>query len=59
MSTVIIQPTGISPADVLAVARGDTALSSPSTDSIVSSLRGQHGALTADELDVPLLTVRA
>lgn len=44
--------------DVLAVARDATALASPSTDSIVSSLRGQHGALTPDELEVPLLVVR-
>lgn len=44
--------------DVLAVAVGDTALASAATDSVVSSLRGQHGALTADEMQVPLVTVR-
>jgi hypothetical protein len=44
--------------DVLAVARGNVALASPATDSIVSSLRGQHGALTSAETRVPLLSVR-
>ena len=43
--------------DVVAVARGSTVLSSPRTDSIVSSLVGQHGGMTDDELAVPLRRV--
>lgn len=41
--------------DVVALASGDTKLSAPSRDSIVSALVGQHGALTAAEMAVPLV----
>jgi len=41
--------------DVVAVARGRTALLRPSAEPLLSSLVGQHGALTDDELLVPLL----
>lgn len=44
--------------NVLAVARDDVALVSPATDALLSSLRGQHGSLTAAEVHVPLLRVR-
>lgn len=40
--------------DVVAVATGRTKLTAPSRDSIVSALTGQHGALTAAEMAVPL-----
>jgi hypothetical protein len=40
--------------DVVAVARDDWALVSDRVDRIVSSLRGQHGALTDAEVLVPL-----
>jgi hypothetical protein len=43
--------------DVMAVAREDTLLASR-FDSLVSQLRGQHGALTADELVIPALVER-
>ena len=45
--------------DVLAVARDDIALASVRTDSLISSLRGQHGSLTPVEVEIPLLAVRA
>ncbi len=45
--------------DVVAVALDDAKLVSDATDSLVSSLRGQHGALTDVEVAVPLLTARA
>ena len=41
--------------DVIAVARGDVAVVRRSAESMLSSLPGQHGALTDDELLVPLL----
>lgn len=41
--------------DVLALPTGDGALVSARFDAIVSSLRGQHGGLSARELRVPLL----
>lgn len=40
--------------DVVVLANGDTKLSAPSRDSIVSGLKGQHGALTPAEMAVPL-----
>ncbi|TQN32277.1 type I phosphodiesterase/nucleotide pyrophosphatase [Haloactinospora alba] len=43
--------------DVLALARGDTALVAPRSERVESSLVGQHGSLTPDELRVPLLSV--
>jgi hypothetical protein len=45
--------------DVVAVATGDARLCSDATDRLVSSLRGQHGALTDVEVAVPLLSFRA
>ncbi len=45
--------------DVLALATDDNALVSEKVDSIVSSLRGQHGGLTELERRVPLLAARA
>jgi len=44
--------------DVVAVARDRVVLASPRTDGIVSGLRGQHGALTEDELAIPLIVLR-
>ena len=41
--------------DVIAVARDRTALASPRVDALVSSLRGQHGALSDEEMAVPLI----
>ena len=41
--------------DVVAVARGDVAVVRRGAESMLSSLPGQHGALTDDELLVPLL----
>jgi hypothetical protein len=41
--------------DVVAIATGDVAVVRRTTESLFSSLTGQHGALTADELLVPLL----
>ena len=41
--------------DVIALATGRVRLTSPSRDRIVSSLIGQHGSLTAEEMMVPLL----
>ena len=41
--------------DVIAIAHGNIALVSQRTDSIVSSLRGQHGSLTEREVDIPLI----
>lgn len=43
--------------DVLAVARDRHALCSDQVDGIVSSLRGQHGSVTPDEMEIPLLVV--
>jgi hypothetical protein len=40
--------------DVVAIARDDWALTSDRIDRIVSGLRGQHGALTDDEVLIPL-----
>lgn len=40
--------------DVVAIATGQWAMVSTRIDSIVSSLRGQHGGLTAAEVNVPL-----
>ena len=40
--------------DVVVIARGDTILAS-AVDPIVSGLLGQHGSVTADEMDIPLL----
>lgn len=42
--------------DVVAIARGDVAVVRRQAESTLSSLPGQHGALTDDELLVPLLT---
>lgn len=43
--------------DVLAIARGRAALTSPRFDSMVSSLRGQHGSLTSEEMLIPLIVL--
>ncbi|MDP4690379.1 MAG: alkaline phosphatase family protein [Candidatus Nanopelagicales bacterium] len=43
--------------DLVVIARGTTALTSE-TDSIVSGLRGQHGAVTDAEMRIPLLQAR-
>jgi Type I phosphodiesterase / nucleotide pyrophosphatase len=40
--------------DVVAIAEGSWALVSDRVDSLVSSLRGQHGGLTAAEVNLPL-----
>jgi hypothetical protein len=44
--------------DVVAIAREDWALVSDRVDRLVSSLRGQHGGLTAAEVEVPLRLAR-
>ncbi len=44
--------------DVVAVAHGSVAVVRRSAESVLSGLPGQHGALTDDELLVPLLEVR-
>ncbi len=44
--------------DVVAIAQDDWALVSDRVDRIVSGLRGQHGALTDDEVLVPLRMLR-
>ncbi|MCU0300952.1 MAG: alkaline phosphatase family protein [Candidatus Nanopelagicales bacterium] len=44
--------------DVVAIAREDWALVSERVDRLVSSLRGQHGGLTPDEVEVPLRLAR-
>ncbi|GAA3723604.1 alkaline phosphatase family protein [Salinactinospora qingdaonensis] len=41
--------------DVLALARGDTALIAPHQEEVESQLVGHHGSLTSQELRVPLL----
>lgn len=41
--------------DVLAIATGDVAVVRSTSEPQMARLRGHHGALTADELDVPLL----
>lgn len=43
--------------DILALARGDTALVAPRAEPMESALVGQHGSLTPEELRVPLLRV--
>ena len=43
--------------DVIAIARDRYALVSPSTDANVSSLRGQHGSATEDEMAIPLVVL--
>lgn len=43
---------------VIAWAKGTWSLTSPSVDSRVSNLRGQHGSLTAAEVDIPLIAIR-
>ena len=43
--------------DVMVVARGRHAMVSDQVDAIVSSLRGQHGSVTPDEMDIPLLVM--
>lgn len=43
--------------DVVAVASGHVRLALPSRDSVVSSLIGQHGSLTAAEMNVPLALI--
>lgn len=43
--------------DVLAVATGDVRLALPSRDAGVSSLIGQHGSLTPEEMEVPLVVI--
>ncbi|MCX6459824.1 MAG: alkaline phosphatase family protein [Actinobacteria bacterium] len=45
--------------DVVVVARGSTVLASQSVDARSSALVGQHGALTEDELAIPLLQWQA
>jgi hypothetical protein len=42
--------------DVVAIAQGDVAIVQRTKESMLSSLPGQHGALTDDELLVPLLS---
>lgn len=42
---------------VIAWAKGNWSLTSASTDARVSRLRGQHGSLTAAEVEIPLITV--
>jgi hypothetical protein len=42
---------------VIAWAKGEWSLTSPSVDSRVSNLRGQHGSLTAAEVEIPLIVV--
>lgn len=44
--------------DVIAVATGTTVLSSRTVDPRSSGLKGQHGAVTADETRIPLLVWR-
>jgi hypothetical protein len=44
--------------DVVAAARGTTAIVCPGAEPLISKLPGQHGSLTADEQLVPLLIVR-
>ena len=44
--------------DVLALARDDVALVSDQVDRAVSSLLGQHGSLTEEDLMIPLLAAR-
>lgn len=41
--------------DVIAIARDRVALASPRVDALVSSLRGQHGALSDEEMAIPLI----
>lgn len=41
--------------DVVAIARDTRSLASDRTDSIVSSLRGQHGSITSRETSIPLV----
>ena len=43
--------------DVMVLARGNTSLASREVDSVVSSLRGQHGSVTDDELLVPFVVL--
>ncbi len=43
--------------DVLAIARVEVRLAAPTRDSMLSSLRGQHGALTPSEMAVPLIVL--
>jgi len=43
--------------DVLVVARDRFALCSDQVDAVVSSLRGQHGSLSPEEMDIPLLVL--
>ncbi|MFM9050640.1 MAG: alkaline phosphatase family protein [Actinomycetota bacterium] len=43
--------------DVLAIARDRFALCSEQVDAVVSSLRGQHGSVTPEEMDIPLLVM--
>jgi hypothetical protein len=42
--------------DVVAIAQGDVAVVQRKKESMLSALPGQHGALTDDELLVPLLS---
>ena len=42
--------------DVVAIATSDVAVVQRQVEPMFSALRGQHGALTADELGVPLLS---
>jgi hypothetical protein len=44
--------------DVVALCEGAHALVSPSIDSMVSSLKGQHGSITEQEMKVPLVVWR-
>jgi hypothetical protein len=45
--------------DVVAACTGTTVITRPATEPVLSELIGQHGALTEDELLIPLLTYRA
>lgn len=53
------QDTGVDDriGDVVALARGRTSLSSTTVDSKVSALLGQHGSITDEEIDIPLVVV--
>jgi hypothetical protein len=45
--------------DVVAACTGTTVITRAATEPVLSELVGQHGALTEDELLIPLLTYRS